>query len=100
MNTGSFRLRWNANTESDLAGYKLYVGQATGVYDAFGSPIDVGLVTSHVMTITIEGDWFFALTAYDTEDLESDFSSELQVDFQVPRFTHTAQRGIFRMNLR
>lgn len=79
---GSLLLSWIPNTEPDLAGYKLYAGRATGTYNAFGYPIDVGNVTSYTVTVLDAGAWFFAVTAYDTGDNESDFSSELEVLFE------------------
>src|SRR5207249_565594 len=36
-------LTWDPNVESDLAGYKVYVGTAAGTY---GAPVDVGKVTT------------------------------------------------------
>ncbi len=69
------QVTWNANTEEDLAGYRLYVGQASGQY---GAPVDVGNVTGHVMEITPEygATYYFALTAYDTSGNESGYSDE------------------------
>ena len=69
------QVTWNANTEPDLAGYRLYVGQAPGQY---GEPVDVGNVTGHVMEITPEygATYYFALTAYDTSGNESGYSDE------------------------
>lgn len=69
------QVTWNANTEEDLAGYRLYVGQEAGQY---GEPVDVGNVTGHVMEITPEygATYYFALTAYDTSGNESGYSDE------------------------
>jgi len=69
------QVTWNPNTEEDLAGYRLYVGQASGQY---GEPVDVGNVTGHVMEITPEygATYYFALTAYDTSGNESGYSDE------------------------
>ena len=77
MPTSNITLAWDANTEPDIAGYKIYAGRTTGVYDAAGSPKDVGNVTSGFFTINSNGFWFFSLTAYDTEGLESGFSNEV-----------------------
>ena len=69
------QVTWNANTEEDLAGYRLYVGEASGQY---GEPVDVGNVTGHVMEITPQhgATYYFALTAYDTSGNESGYSDE------------------------
>ena len=69
------QVTWNANTEEDLAGYRLYVGKASGQY---GEPVDVGNVTGHVMEITPQhgATYYFALTAYDTSGNESGYSDE------------------------
>jgi len=71
----SVDLAWDANTEPDLAGYKIYYGTASGVY---GTPIDVGNVTAYTLTGLTEGvTYYLAATAYDTDANESDFSQEL-----------------------
>jgi hypothetical protein len=89
---GTITLSWNANSESDLAGYKLYYGRATGTYDSAGSPIDVGLATSKPLQITDTGDWFFAVTAYDDADNESEFSAEVQEEFVRRRLKMALRR--------
>lgn len=69
------QVTWNPNTEPDLAGYRLYVGEVSGQY---GEPVDVGNVTGHVMEITPQygATYYFALTAYDTSGNESGYSDE------------------------
>jgi hypothetical protein len=69
------RFAWRANAEPDLAGYRVYVGTTPGIYSGF---VDVGLVTSFELTDLLRGmSYYFALTAYNTAGLESDFTPEL-----------------------
>jgi hypothetical protein len=68
-------LEWDPNTESDLAGYKMYVGSASGVY---GAPIDVGLATTYTVTNLQSGHtYYFAVSAYNSARLESGKSNEV-----------------------
>lgn len=78
-------ISWNANTESDLSGYRVYVGRATGDYDPLGTGLsqDVGNVTSHLFTITDSGAYFFAVTAYDTSNNESLPSTEVSRNWLI-----------------
>lgn len=71
----SVTLDWQPNTEPDLAGYKLFYGQASGEYQAV---LEAGMDT----TITLVGlleqtTYYFALKAFDTWGNESDFSEEI-----------------------
>lgn len=73
-------LEWDPNSESDLAGYRMYVGTASGEY---GEPIDVGLTTTYTVTGLLPGrTYYFAVTAYNTSGLESGKSNE--VSYTVP----------------
>ena len=83
-------LTWNAPTTNidgspltDLAGYKVYHSQASGVYTDTDSK-DVGNVTSINIQNTIgnlKGNWCFVVTAYDIALNESDYSNEVCATF-------------------
>lgn len=71
---------WTTNNEPDLAGCKVYVGPASGVYTWPGSPFDVPGANCTTMRVTglPEGQrYFFAVTAYDKVGNESVKSNEV-----------------------
>lgn len=67
-NFDTVTLEWNANTESDLGGYKLYATQNTNLWTYVKS---VGLVTETTLLLPDQGTWYFTLTATNTGGLES-----------------------------
>lgn len=69
---------WNANTESDLAGYKVYYGTTSS--GSYSYVVDVG----NVLTYTIKDvpeltTYYVAVTAYDTAANESVKSTEASI---------------------
>ena len=78
-------LEWDRNSEPNVAGYRVYSGTAPRSYAAV---IDVGDVTAQTNDYAL-GTHFLAVTAYDTDGLESEFSEELTlliVEAPVLRF--------------
>ena len=74
---------WLPNNETDLAGYKLHIGDATGVYTQTidcGLPETVDGRVKYTLNDSPDGDSFYALTAYDTNGNESEYSNELNDD--------------------
>src|SRR2546426_667928 len=68
-------LAWDANTEPDLAGYKLYYGNSSGSYQF---SVDVGNVTSYTRSGLLDGRiYYFAATTYNLSLAESGFSNEV-----------------------
>ena len=68
-------LAWDPNTETDLAGYKIYYGYNNLTYHTC---VDVG----NINDVTISGlkddqTYYFAVTAYDASGLESDYSNQV-----------------------
>ena len=75
LNAGSATVSWNANSELDLAGYKIYYGKSSGSYE---SQVYVGNVTSYHLTGLEEGKhYYFAVTALDFSGNESTLSKEV-----------------------
>jgi hypothetical protein len=71
----SVTLAWDANTEPDIAGYILYWGTASRVYDR---SLDVGNVTQHTVEGLLESrTYYFAVRAYNTDGLQSAYSAEV-----------------------
>ncbi len=68
-------VRWNANTETDLAGYNVYYGTSSGTYSAC---INVGNVTSYQIANLTQGTtYYFIVTALDNAGNESTDSDEV-----------------------
>jgi hypothetical protein len=75
-------LAWDANTEADLGGYKIYYGTSRGTYPFI---VDAGNVTTQTVTNLQESvTYYFSATAYNTAGLESDFSTEISHTITVP----------------
>lgn len=75
----SARVSWSAVEAPDLAGYRVYYGTASRSYlQAKGQGVIVGLATSYVVEGLQPGrTYFFAVTAIDYSNNESDYSAEV-----------------------
>lgn len=83
---------WTSNTDP-VAGYKIHYGPASRTYNQV---LDARNATSGTVSNLIAGNrYFFALTAYNPQGLESDYSTELT--YFVP--TNTAPTGPFRLTI-
>jgi len=77
-------LSWDPNTETDLAGYKVYYGTASGVYT---SSISVGFTSTPTAPQYLVGNlnggttYYFSITSFDSSANESGFSSEVSKTF-------------------
>lgn len=68
---------WDANTESDLAGYKVHYGRSSRDYDNI---LWVGNQTSHEVAGLQGGErYYFAVTALDHSGNESELSREVSI---------------------
>ncbi|MCS6291045.1 MAG: fibronectin type III domain-containing protein [Nitrospira sp.] len=75
--TTSATVSWNANTEPDLAGYRIYVGTRSGSYGFIG-PFEVSNRTSFTITnLPVGATYFFAVSAFDKSGNESAKSAEV-----------------------
>jgi hypothetical protein len=80
---GSASLSWGANTESDLAGYKIYYGTSSRTADCpkggYAKMIDVGKKTKYILTNLDPGKtYYFSITSYNGSGKESCFSEEMK----------------------
>ena len=66
-------LKWDRNPEPDIAGYNVYYGIISGEY------VRMKTVTDTTAIIGVRGSrtYYFAVTAYNTNGAESDFSEEV-----------------------
>ena len=77
---GQATLAWDPNTESDLAGYRVHYGTASGSYTVH---TDVHNVTTYTVAgLTAGQTYYFAATAYDASGNESGYSNP--VSYAVP----------------
>jgi len=79
FSTEAITLQWNPNPESDLAGYKVFMSNESGVYDYANPILTVGAdKTTCNVPISANGHYYFVIKAFDTEipSLESEDSNE------------------------
>jgi hypothetical protein len=89
---GTITLAWDANTEPDLAGYRIHYGLSSGNYSDIVDMKDVDRTSScpapydpfktECCEVTLIGfelgkTYYFAATAYDEDNNESAYSEEL-----------------------
>lgn len=75
-------LTWDAVADSDLAGYRVYYGTTSGVYDQpRGSGFSTTSPTYVVTKLKPGTTYYFAVTSYDAAGNESAFSSEVSKSF-------------------
>ncbi|TKB63266.1 MAG: fibronectin type III domain-containing protein, partial [Nitrospira sp.] len=70
-------LTWNANTENDLAGYKIYRATKSGEYGAPIATLDGNPTTYTATGLKMGTTYFFVITAYDSVGNESARSNEV-----------------------
>lgn len=80
-------LSWQANSEIDLAGYKVYYGEQHAedfeVFDGYTHVIDVrNNLIAHIPGLIEKQYYRFAVTAYDTANNESDYSNYIIASFE------------------
>jgi len=91
--TAEITLSWDKNTETDLAGYKVFSGTSSGNY---ASSIDVGNWNSCTVSGLQEGKtYYYAAKAYNTAGLVSGYSNEVSYNTPVTpvSYTLTASSG-------
>jgi chitinase len=83
-------LAWDANSESDLAGYKIYYGTHSGppYSNTMNVPLTLQSFNPDSPQYTVQGltngvTYYFVATAYNTQDVESDYSNEVYNDISA-----------------
>jgi hypothetical protein len=59
-----FQVDWSPNPEGDVSGYKVYWGNESGM--GYANVQDVGAGTSFILDSLSGGDYYLAVTAYDS----------------------------------
>jgi hypothetical protein len=74
-------LEWNRNTESDLAGYRLYYGNSPRAQTSYTQTVPINNKDATAWELSLPGGvYYFALTAVDLVGNESGFSSEVMAE--------------------
>jgi hypothetical protein len=70
-------LTWNADSETDLAGYKVYAGTSSGAYAAPIATLPKTTTSYTVTGLQTGTTYFFVITAYDTAGQQSLHSNQV-----------------------
>ena len=81
---GNVGLAWFANPEPIVAGYKVFVGTAPRTYSYSNTLNGINTTNITFFSLTNGVQWYFAVTAFATNGLESDYSEELSLDWRGP----------------
>lgn len=70
-------LSWDANSEPDLQGYKIYLATTSGGYGASIATLPMDITSYTVTGLETGTTYFFSVTAYNSSGAESSFSNEV-----------------------
>lgn len=76
----SITVKWDANTEPDLTGYKVYYDTLprSSSHPNYINSVDVGNIITHTIPFLLDGQaYYVAVKAYDTVGNESPYSNEV-----------------------
>ena len=83
-------LEWDANSEPNISGYNVYYGNSSRDYDV---TVGVWNWTSVTIDLIDNETYYFAVTAYNTDGDESDYSSEICINCASPSTTASSGGG-------
>lgn len=85
-------LQWDAVTDSDLAGYKVYYQANSSSAPFKGSPVNVQNQTfANISNLDPNNAYYFAVTSYNTSGVESSYSNIVKIQEMVsPKTSITA----------
>ena len=79
---GTITLAWDPNPDPTVVGYRIYYGGASGVYT---NMLNAGATTNLTVSNLVQGvTYYFAATDYDTNGIESVYSTEVSGTVNVP----------------
>ena len=89
-------LAWDASVSENVSGYNVYIGNGSRTYQ---SQLSAGNQTSCSVSGLTSGTWYLAVTAYDIDGNESDFSNEVshtisEIDATPPSISATSSSNI------
>ena len=90
--TGNIKITWDTNTESDLAGYKVHIGEksvANGDSSTYKVVVDKTntVIGFEWKSLELGKTYYMAVTAYDFSGNESGYSNEVSHFFELPKDT-------------
>lgn len=77
--TASAQFEWDPNTETDLAGYKIYKGTSSGQYSAPIATLPASSTRYEADGLHKGSTYFFVVTAFDNSGNEGPLSDELTI---------------------
>jgi len=77
--TSDINLHWDANTETDMAGYTVHYGTESEVYT---DNIPVGNITDYILSLNA-GIYYIVITAEDLSGNVSDYSYEIKLTVKL-----------------
>jgi hypothetical protein len=86
-------LAWDPSISPNIAGYKVYIGKASRTY---WTPVTIGNQTTYTVPGLGPGTYYFAVTAFNVDKDESDFSNEVSQVIADPAFSVTSTSASLR----
>lgn len=74
---GQVSLMWDANTQPELSGYKMYWSKTSGPPYEYNKEVNKSETSTDIPFLENGVEWFFAVTAFSSSGSESDYSNEV-----------------------